>query len=156
MPIHILINISRSKDNQAIKPRQLIEYNLRKIFLKNHTHKLFPDPSLKDQNWAYPWISILKFYTFCFYCLPSWGLSKMVETKLLQTSYKAFLKKNKRRSGTSLPAFSAWFLKKNNFVVIFYNLTNSKYLALFTSWDISQYVYCNYLLNRLRRHRFWN
>ena len=34
--------------------------------------------------------------------------------------YKAFLK-NKRRSGTNLPAsFSAWFLKKNIFHVIFY------------------------------------
>ena len=32
--IHILTNISRSKDNQAIKFGQLIEYNLRNIFFE--------------------------------------------------------------------------------------------------------------------------
>ena len=31
--IHILPNISRSKDNQKIKFGQLIEYNMRNIFL---------------------------------------------------------------------------------------------------------------------------
>ena len=56
--IHILPNISRSKDNQAMKFGQLIEYNMRniflEIFLKIHTQnaveKLFPDPFLKNQN----------------------------------------------------------------------------------------------------------
>ena len=39
------------------------------------------------------------------------------------TSYKAILK-NKNRSGTSLSAsFSAWFLKKNISVVVFYYMT---------------------------------
>ena len=32
--IHILINISRSKGNQTIKFGQLIEYNMRNIFLE--------------------------------------------------------------------------------------------------------------------------
>ena len=32
--VHILTNISKSKDNQAMKFGQLIEYNLRNIFLK--------------------------------------------------------------------------------------------------------------------------
>ena len=32
--IHILPNISRSKGNHAMKLSQLIEYNMRKIFLK--------------------------------------------------------------------------------------------------------------------------
>ena len=48
--IHILSNISRSK----IKFGQLIEYNMRHIFLKNHTQnmveKLLPDPFLKNRN----------------------------------------------------------------------------------------------------------
>ena len=51
---HILPNISRSKGNQAMKLGQLIEYNMRNIFVKNHTQnmleKLFPDPYLKNQN----------------------------------------------------------------------------------------------------------
>ena len=46
--IHILLNISRSKGNQTMKFGQLIEYNTRKLFLKNRTQnmteKLFPDP----------------------------------------------------------------------------------------------------------------
>ena len=32
--IHILLNIFKSKANQAIKFRQLIEYNMRNIFLE--------------------------------------------------------------------------------------------------------------------------
>ena len=47
-------NISQSKGNQTMKCGQLIEYNMKNIFLKNHTQnvkqKLFPDPFLKNQN----------------------------------------------------------------------------------------------------------
>ena len=32
MTIHVLLNSSRSKDNQETKFRQLIEYNMRNIF----------------------------------------------------------------------------------------------------------------------------
>ena len=82
--INILSNISKSKDNQAIKFDQLIE-------LKNHTQKvvekLLPDPFLKDQNWAYLWINSLKFYTVCFYCMSSCELSKFIETKLQTTCF---------------------------------------------------------------------
>ena len=35
--MHILPNISRSKDNHVMKYGQLIEYNVRSIFLQNHT-----------------------------------------------------------------------------------------------------------------------
>ena len=41
-------NISRSKDNQTMKFGQLIEYNMRNIFLKNYAQnvleKLVPEP----------------------------------------------------------------------------------------------------------------
>ena len=37
--IHILPNISRSKDNQIIKFCQLIEYNVRNIFVKKSCTK---------------------------------------------------------------------------------------------------------------------
>ena len=92
--IHILANISRSKGIQTMKFVLLTECNMRKwetFFLKNHTQnvveKLFPDPFLKNQNWAYLWINSLKFYTVCFYCMPSWGLSKYIETKLKATCF---------------------------------------------------------------------
>ena len=52
--IDILSNISRTKDNQTMKLGQLMKYNTRNIFLKNHTQnmekKLFPDHFLKNQN----------------------------------------------------------------------------------------------------------
>ena len=109
---------------------QLIEYNMRNIFLENHTQdvveKLSPDPLLKNENWAYLLINYLKFYTVCFYHMPSWGYQNMLRLSskpLAITSYKAFLK-NKKRSGICLPAsISAWFLKKNISIVIFYYLT---------------------------------
>ena len=45
--IHILPNISRSKDSRSMKFSQLIECNMGNIFLKNHTQnvmeKLLPD-----------------------------------------------------------------------------------------------------------------
>ena len=37
-----------------------------------------------------------------------------------------------------------------------YWLTKFYCLAAFTSWDIGQYVYCNFLLTSLWRHKFWN
>ena len=47
--IHVLLNISRSKDSETIRFGQLIEYRLKDIlFLKNHTQnmveKLLSDP----------------------------------------------------------------------------------------------------------------
>ena len=70
---------------------QLIEYNIRNIFLKNHAQnvveKLVPDPFLDNENWEYLWMNSLKFYTVCFYCIPSWGLSKYIETKLQITCF---------------------------------------------------------------------
>ena len=48
-----MTNISRCKGNQGIKFGQLIEYNMRNIFLKKpHTNvveKLIPDPFLKNK-----------------------------------------------------------------------------------------------------------
>ena len=41
--IHILLDISRSKDNQAIKFGQLIEYNMRNISLDIEVKKLVPN-----------------------------------------------------------------------------------------------------------------
>ena len=59
--IQILSKISKRKDNQAIKFGQLIEYNIRNIFVKNYTQnveaKLFQDSFVKNQNSAYLWIN---------------------------------------------------------------------------------------------------
>ena len=59
--IHILHNVSRSKENQTMKFGQLIEYNMRNIFLKNHTEnvveKLVQDRFIRGQNLGYLWIN---------------------------------------------------------------------------------------------------
>ena len=65
-----------------MKFRQLKDYNMRKIFLKYHT-----------QNVVHLWIKSLQLHTVYFYCMPSCGLSKHIETKLQTlafTLYKAF------------------------------------------------------------------
>ena len=50
----LLFDISRNKGNQTMKLTEFIKYNMRNIFLKNHTPdvvvKLFPDTFLKNQN----------------------------------------------------------------------------------------------------------
>ena len=78
---HILSNISRNKRNKVIKFGQLIKHNMTNIFLEK-SYSLFPDPFQKDQNWGNLWIYSLTFHLVCFYCMPSSGLSKYVETKL--------------------------------------------------------------------------
>ena len=52
--------------------------------------------------------------------------------------------------------FCVWFFKENVSNVIFYHLTRFHCLIAFSSWDIGQYVYWNYLLLSLWRHKFWN
>ena len=70
--IHILPSVQKSKNKQTVKVDRITRET---FFTKNHTQnvveKLFLDPSLKNQNWAYLWINSLKFYTVCFYCMPS-------------------------------------------------------------------------------------
>ena len=55
-----------------------------------------------------------------------------------------------------LTIFCVWFFKKNIPPVIFYYLIKFHCLVVFLSWDISQYVYSNYLLSSLWHHKFWN
>ena len=84
--LHILINISRSKGNQTIKFGQLIECIMRNNFLKNHTRnvlgKLFLFLKTKIKH-----IICFKFYAVCFYCMPSWGISKYIEAKVQATCF---------------------------------------------------------------------
>ena len=53
--LHILHNISISKGKQTMKFGQLVEYNMRNIFLqksyKNMVERLVPDSFRKNQIW---------------------------------------------------------------------------------------------------------
>ena len=122
--IHILPNILRSKGYQAIKFNQLIEYNMKVIFLEKPCSKcsgeVIPTPFYK--KWPYLCISSLNVIKFILILCSSRGLSKFINLRSWLLSfilYKAFLK-NKKSSGTSLStSVFAWFLKKNIFHVIF-------------------------------------
>ena len=63
-----------------MKFRQLIEYNMRDIFLEKSYRKCGGEDSL-----IHLWINSLQFYTVCFYCIPSWGLSTYIESNLQTT-----------------------------------------------------------------------
>ena len=67
----------------------LIEYYMRNIFLEKLCTKCGRD-FLKYQNLEKLWINSLKFYKVCFYCMPSWGLSKYIETNR-QATYFYFI-----------------------------------------------------------------
>ena len=131
--------------------------------MKNHTQnvleKLFADPYLKNQNWAYLWINGLKFIPFEFFVCRVEGyriILKVSCRSLGFTLYKAF-SENKKRSGISLrTSFSEGFLKKNVSLVIFYQLTKFHCLVVFTLWDIGQYLYDNCLLKRLWCYKIWS
>ena len=87
IPIHILPNISRSKDNQTMKFGQLIEYNIRKTFLEKTYTKCGGETITRYFSKKSILSISLKFYAVCFYCLPSSGLSQYIETKLQITCF---------------------------------------------------------------------
>ena len=105
-------NISRSKGNQTMKFGQLIECIMKNKITENHiqnvVEKLVPDPFLKNENWAYLWINWLNFQIVFFYCVPSWGLSIYMETRLHTlhlTTVKLFQKLKRGLGLASLPFF---------------------------------------------------
>ena len=72
--INILLNIWRSKGNHNMRNITWDMHITWKIFfLKNNIQKvmekLVPDPSMKGQVWTNLWITSLKCYKVCFYCM---------------------------------------------------------------------------------------
>ena len=72
MAIHILPNISESKGNQAMKIGQLIEYNMRNIFVEKPyarcVREAIPRPLSKKPKLSISqdqWCKVLKFYFHC-------------------------------------------------------------------------------------------
>ena len=80
--------------------------------MKNHSQnvvaKIFLDLFLTNQSWAYLWSNSLNFHTVCFYCMPSWGISKNIETKQQTTCFYFNINFSKSKRGLepiSLPHF---------------------------------------------------
>ena len=86
--IHILSNITRSKNIHGIKFGQLMQYNMWNIFIEKsfteYGRKSVTTPSSNKLNL---WSNILQLCTVCFCCTPSWRLSKYIETKLQTTCF---------------------------------------------------------------------
>ena len=72
--INILPNISRSKGNQTMKSGQLIECNMKNIFLEKsyikHGGEIIPRYFSKNSKWSISLVNSLKFYTVSFHCMP--------------------------------------------------------------------------------------
>ena len=68
---HILTNISRSKGNETMKFGQLIEYNIRNIFLEKSYTKCGGETSPRLFSEKLKLSILLDKYTACFYCIPS-------------------------------------------------------------------------------------
>ena len=138
---HIFPNISRSNDRQTLKFGKLIEYNMKNIFLEKpclkYGRETIPRPFSKKSKLG---ISLDQ------------QSKKMYSLLLLYIHGKVYENILKRRCWplalTLYKAFSAWFLKRNIFLVIFDKLAKFHCQVAFTSWDNEQYVYCNWLLAR--------
>ena len=138
-------NISRTKVNQTMKFGQLIECNMRNIFLEESYSKCGGKTSSRlfseNVNWPCLWINGHSFIQFVFIIWQFEGNRNILNLScrpLAFTSNKVFLKKNKERPGTSLPAsFSAISFEEKCF--------SCYILVVFILWDIWQYVYWNCL-----------
>ena len=118
--IHNLPNISRSKNDQAMKFGQLIECK------KNKYNGIIINKN-KIYNISDCWPRImLNFYTLRFW---DWSFHHIL-CMIFQEKY-----------------FSFYILSTDQIL-----LSGSLYLLRY--WTI--YLYCNYLLSSLWRHKFWN
>ena len=148
--IRILSNISRSKNNQAIKFGQLIECKMRNIYFeKSYTKyggETSPRAFYKNRKLSIYLDQQSEMLYFFFIIWP-----KYMKTKVLLTTYfhliQSFYKKKK--SGTS---FSALFLQKI-FLTLHSKVTKFHCPVAFTSWGIGKHVYGNYLFHSLWRHK---
>ena len=149
--IHILPNISGNEGNQIIKLGQLIKYNVRDIFFKNHAENevvtLVPDlfcflkkvlyeVKLSGQHFS--------FKTFCQSSTWTYNKSKPYELRSVDPEICLILIFQKRFWDQFLQHILCMIFQEKNFHVIFYQLIKFHCLIPFTSWDIGQYEYCNY------------
>ena len=117
---HILPDISRSKGNQTITFCHLIDYNekyfswkiMNKMWRRNWSQTLFKNSILSISLYHQ-----CELYKNCFYCMPQvedyQNILKLRCWPLAFSSYKAFLK-HEKKFGTSFSAsFSAWILRKD-------------------------------------------
>ena len=94
-------NISRNKANQTMKLGHIIDYNMRNIFLEKSYTKCRGETTLRSFSGKLELSISLDRYSrvlfICFYCIPSWGLSKYIESRLQTTCFYLILGIFKKR-----------------------------------------------------------
>ena len=102
------------------------------------------------------WINGLKYYKVCFYCMSKLRTTKMYWNwgagHFLLLHMKLFFKRKISQELVSLPHSLTDFWRK--IFRTFSHLTKFHCLIPFISWYIGQYMYWNYLLSSLWRHKF--
>ena len=73
--MYILSNILRSKDNHSMKFGQLIEYNMRIIFLEKSCPECGGETSPRQFSGKLK----LEIFIVCFNRMPSWGILKYIK-----------------------------------------------------------------------------
>ena len=129
------------------------------LFLENHTQKGVSDPSIKNQNWAYIFEStvwnVIQLVSIVYPCR---GQPKCIKTKvhLLLSYIKHFYKTKRSLQLLSLLQILHDFVEKyfSRYILLTDQISFS--VCLISSWDIGQYVYCNYLFPSLWCQKFWN
>ena len=136
-----------SKGNQTMKFGELMEHNMKNIFLQKLCTKYGGENSSRlflkkrKKNGHISASAVWNFIQFAFVVYSSWGLPKYIESKVLTTCF--------------------YLLHTNFFQNIkrcleLVSLTSFHCLIVFTFWNIWQYVHCNSLLFTWWRHEFWN
>ena len=87
---HVLLNVSRGKGNQTMKFGELIEYNMRNIFIeKSYTKyggEASPRPFYKKSK-SLSRSTVWNVIKFVFILCPSQGLPMYIKTKVLITCF---------------------------------------------------------------------
>ena len=148
--MHILPNISISKANQTMKFGQLIEYNMRNIFLEKLCRKWGGKTNARPLFNRQHVIFSFFWYTSTWTSIKTHFMqSQHVDAEIYPTLN--FMK----GSGTSfLTMLCVWFFKKNIDHVIFY-LTKCHCLGAFTAWYIGQCDVMTFKSNFSSRFPTW-
>ena len=162
MTINTLHSISRSKCDHSMKFASSLnimrEMFLLKIHAVNEVGKLIPNLFLFFKITLYKVKTSglhLSFNVFWWSSTWTYNKDKHNNIQSVDPEIRKFIRKN--GSGTSFSTkLCVWFFRKNICHVIFYQQTKFHFLVVFTSWDIRKYMYYNFLLLRLWRHKFWN
>ena len=154
-----MFNISRSKGKRTMKFSQLMEHRNNNVILQKSWRKWGREtnsrPLLILQK-TFTWDKRLSILVLTYFGGPWFGHRiKFVTFQTVDPEVCSILIFRIASGNSFSTTFCVWFFKKKMFLVL-YSINWANCLIAFTSWDIGQYVYCDYLIIRLWRHKSWN